>query len=181
MDFRFALIPLVLVGTATAAAAQYIPGLETPKTTADGFEQMLATACPIAVIGEELAGFTKDHPQETAAVVVPALPAELASYVSAGPKARIMKIPNPGDDLYAIYDADAKLCTVIAMTDPAPIKKQLIDPMASSEHWPKIKAPGAGFNYGFIYDFSGIAKLGVRFSLPNVKDKPVIATVSPTK
>lgn len=178
MRLNSVLIPLALIATANPVSAQYIPGLETPTDTVDGFEQMLATACPIAVIGEELAGFTKDHPQETATIIVPALPENIAAYVSSGPKARIMKIPNPGDDLFAVYDREAALCTVISMTDPKPVKERLIDPISASEAWPKIKNPGTGFNYGFIYNFAGMAKLDVRFSLPMSKGKPVIATVS---
>ena len=140
---------------------------------------MLAAACPLAVIGEQLSGFTEDHPEETAITVLENLPATLAPYIATSPKMRIMQIPIPGDDLFVVLDKDAKLCTVIAQTDPAPIKTGLIDPIANSAAWPVIDNPGEGFTHGFIYNFAGVAKLEVRFALPETAEEPVIATVKP--
>ncbi len=179
MSVKLFFAPLLLAITASSAAAQYIPGLETPTDTADGFEQMIAAACPLAVMGEKLTGFTEDHPEETAIKVLKALPEALAPYVATSPKMRIMHIPTPSDDLYVVLDKDTKLCTVIAQTDPAPIKSGLIDPIANSGAWPTIDEPGAGFTHGFIYNFANVAKLEVRFALPETDKTPVIASVTP--
>ena len=179
MSVKLSFAPLLLAITASHAAAQYIPGLETPTDTADGFEQMIATACPLAVIGEKLAGFTEDHPEETAITVLDALPESLASHATTSAGSRIMHLPNPGDDLYIVLDSEAKLCTVLAHTDPAPIKARLIDPIAASGAWPKIDDPGEGFTHGFIYNFAGVAKLEVRFAVSTGDDAPVMATVQP--